>query len=119
MLKQIKFNNGTEEKILTVQSIFAYTYNAIKTVLKITLSEKDCSFSDIETLKQNTGDITYVEDDDVKSVYSGYEYAEKGFICNYNEGIFDVEIAQSSEIEARVGACEEAIESIMLMLADE
>ena len=118
MAKTITFNNGEEDKTLTVTNCFAYTYNALKTVLKLTFSESDTSFTDVEALKQNTGDITYLEDGEVKSVYIGYAFAENGFICNYADGIFNVEITQTGALDRRVSACEEAIESLMMIIGE-
>lgn len=117
-MKTITFNNGTEDITLIVQNCFAYTYNALKTVLKLTFKESDCSFTDIEALKQNTGDIVYSVDEEIKSLYSGYAYAENGFTCNYADGVFNVEITQTGALDKRVTACEEAIESLMMLFGE-
>jgi len=119
MAKKIIFNNGAEDIALVVQNCFSYTYNAMKTVLKLSISESDHSFAEIEQLKDNIGDITYTEGDDVKSVYSGYAYPENGFNCNYSNGLFDIEITQSGSLDVRVSALEEALEAVMMILSGE
>ena len=119
MAQIIRFNNGTEDIDLTVQNCYSYTYNAMKTVLKLTINETDHSFAEIEQLKNNIGDISYIVDNEVRSIYSGYEYPDKGFNCNYSDGVFELELTQSGSLDVRVTALEEAVEAIMMIIAGE
>ena len=119
MEKLITFNNGEEVKEIAVTNIFAFTYNALKTVLKIQIEGAKASFEDIQSLAQNDGAITYLVDGEIKAVYTGYEYGDAGLTINFDalNDMFNVEIVQKGSLEERISACEDAIEALMGMIS--
>lgn len=117
-MKQITFNNGTEDVTLTIQNIFAYTYNATKNVLKISVSEADHTFEEIAELKKCTGKIVFTEDGSVKSEYTGYKTGDRGFICNYAGGVFDVEVERESALDIRIDIVDGLIEELNEVLLE-
>ena len=116
MVKKITFNNGTEEKTLIVQNCFAYTYNAMKTVLKLDIAEADHSYDEITELKKCEGKISYYEDDVLKSEYEGFNLGSKGFIVNCAEGNFNVEMAQESSYSIRLDRIEATLDFVLEFL---
>ena len=125
-MTKIKFNNGTTEKSLEVESIFAYTYNAMKTVLKIQILESKHSFEEVAELRKCVGKIKVYEVTDTEKLvgeYSGFTLGDKGFVSNYkangNDMMFDIEITQESSYEVRLESIESTIEEILMMLMGE
>lgn len=117
-MQTITFNNGTEDVTLAVQSCFAYTYNAIKMVLKLVINEDDHRYSDVEKLKNVTGSIIYKEDGEIKSEYTGYTLGKDAFSCNYAKGVFSVEIERSTSDNIRMDLLEKLIKTTELNVSD-
>ncbi len=113
---QIKFNNGTEEKALNVQNCFVYTYNAVKTVLKLIISESNHAYAEVAELKNCTGKICLYEGEELKSEYTGYNLGAEGFTCNYTNGTFNVELTHEGSTELRLSALESTIDDILAIL---
>ena len=116
MAKTITFNNGEEDVTLTVQDVMSYTYNAMRTVLKIHVSEEDQSFAEISELKKCTGRITYKVDDEVVSEYTGYNKGVKGFTANWKDGLFDIELEKMLEEDNRLTQIEATLDFILTVL---
>lgn len=117
-MKTITFNNGTEEITLVVQKCFAYTYNAMKTVLKLNIAESDHSFAEVSKLKENKGTIVYREDGEVKTEYDGYTLGAVPFKCNYSNGSFDIEMNREDGTEIRLQQLELAFDDLSDVVSD-
>lgn len=118
-MKTITFNNGTEEITLVVQNCFAYTYNAMKTVLKLNIAESDHSFEEVSKLKENKGTIVYREDGVVKTEYDGYTLGAVPFKCNYFNGCsFDIEMDRENNTEIRLQQLELAVDDLSGVVSD-
>ena len=84
-VKTIKYTTKDGEKTLKVSSTpYPYLQSADKVVLKITVSEADAKSTDIEDLKNNTGVIEYMEDDEVKASFENYTCGSDGLIYGYD-----------------------------------
>ena len=84
-VKIIKYTTKDGEKTLKVSSTpYPYLQSADKVVLKITVSEADAKSTDIEDLKNNTGVIEYMEDDEVKAFFENYTCGSDGLIYGYD-----------------------------------
>ena len=116
MEKTIKFHNGTEEVTLKVQNAFAYTYDATKTVLKLKIAEEDHSFAEISELKKCESTITYYEDGEAKADYEGYILGSKGFVNNYKEGVFDIELTQENSLSIRLDKIEGMLDFVLTLV---
>ena len=118
MIKTILFNTGTEDVTLTVQNCFAYTYNAVKTVLKLNILEADHSFAEVSKLKENKGTIVYREDGEIKTEYDGYTLGAVPFKCNYSNGSFDIEMDREDDTEIRLQQLESAVDELSGVVSD-
>lgn len=108
MANQIKIGNS----VLTVTSLYPYQYNCGegREVLRIEIARADHSYPEIEALLEApAGDITYLEEGQVVTVYKGYQ---QDFRCSYANGSYQVEIARVSPLERKVAALEEQLAAL-------
>lgn len=115
VIKQIKVN----DVLLTVVDLYPYRYDygKGKEVLKIRISEENHSFEEIKgLLKACIYPIEYLENDVLKNVYENYSV---DFNCQYNNGIYSVEITRKSQQEQDIEALNGAILEIAELLGGE
>ena len=117
MIKTVRFFNGKTQIVLEVENCFEYTYNAMKTVLKLTILESKQSYDTISELKKCEGRIAFYEDEDFKTDYEGYNLGAKGFTANYMDGIFNIELAKESSYSVRLDKIEETLDFVLEFLA--
>ena len=112
-MKTITFNNGIEDITLNVQNAASFVYNAVKTTLRIIVSEADHTWDEISELSKNTGDIVYKEDDKVMFVYSGYDYPENGLTGSISDGVWTIDIVQKNDLATQINYLQDAVCEIM------
>lgn len=106
-MKQLKIGETT----LTVENVypFRYDYGQGKQVLRISVLEENHSFTDLMILKNCEADIEYLEDEVSKIIYSNYSL---DFNCQYNAGIFNIEITRKTDELIRLEALERAFSQL-------
>lgn len=98
MANSIKIGKTT----LKVENAYAYIYNygEGKEVLRLEILRENHGYAEIEAALENpAADIEYFENDELVTVYKGYN---RDFKCNYADGRYSVEITRVSELELRV-----------------
>lgn len=114
--KLIKYTTTTGEKTLKVASTpYPYLQSADKVVLKFSVSESDAKSTDIEDLKNNTGVIEYMEDDEVKASFENYTCGLDGLIYGYDSGMYSVSLLRKDATKAAVEKNTSDIEYIAIM----
>lgn len=115
-VKTIKYTTKDGEKTLKVSSTpYPYLQSADKVVLKISVSEADAKSTDIEDLKNNTGVIEYMEDDEVKASFENYTCGSDGLIYGYDSGMYSVSLLRKDTTKAAVEKNTSDIEYIAIM----
>lgn len=126
MIKLV-FNNGTEDTFLLVENVFEYTYNAIKTVLKITIREEDYTYEQFSSeLKKCTGKLFAYdlreEEGETKEVligeYNGYDLGDYGFVANMINHKWNVDLSKEGSYEMRLKANEDATEGAYALIEE-
>lgn len=115
ILKQLKI----EQTVLKVNNVYPYRYDygKGKEVLRIEISEEQHSFAEIkEVLEDCTSTIKYFENDEFKIDYEDYSL---DFNCQYNNGIYSIEITRISQQERDIETLNGAILDIAEMLGGE
>lgn len=114
--KIIKYTTVDGERTLKVSSTpYPYLQSADKVVLKISVSEADAKSTDIEELKNNTGVIEYMEDDEVKAFFENYTCGSDGLIYGYDSGMYSVSLLRKDATKAAVEKNTSDIEYIAIM----
>lgn len=100
----IKFNDNK----IKCKNIYPYVYDYGngKEVLRLEVLETDHNFDEILKLKDNTYDIYHYENEELKCVYEGYY---KDFICNYKNGIYNVEIYRISKSDLKIRSLDQQL----------
>lgn len=115
-VKTIKYTTLSGEKTLKVASTpYPYLQSVDKVVLKISVSEADAKSTDIEDLKNNTGVIEYMEDDEVKASFENYTCGSDGLIYGYDSGMYSVSLLRKDATKAAVEKNTSDIEYIAIM----
>lgn len=96
-IKKIKF--GENEIIVSNLYPYRYEYGKGNEVLRIDIPETSASFDDIKKLDSFEGIIYYYENDILKLPYENYS---AGFSCQYQDGIYSVELKRLNETERLV-----------------
>lgn len=109
MVKQLQVNST----VLVVESVypFRYDFGKGKQVLRVMVKEENHSFADLVLLKNCISNMDYLEDGALKITYTGYSL---DFNCQYNEGVFSVEVTRQSEEAARIDLLETALNEFIL-----
>lgn len=114
--KIIKYTTVDGERTLKVSSTpYPYLQSADKVVLKISVSEADAKSTDIEELKNNTGVIEYMENDEVKASFENYTCGSDGLIYGYDSGMYSVSLIRKDATKAAVEKNTSDIEYIAIM----
>lgn len=114
--KTIKYTTADGEKTLKVSSTpYPYLQNADKVVLKISVSEADAKSTDIEDLKNNTGVIEYMEDDELKASFENYTCGSDGLIYGYDSGMYSVSLLRKDAKQAAIEKNASDIEYLAIM----
>lgn len=114
--KIIKYTTVDGERTLKVSSTpYPYLQSADKVVLKISVSEADAKSTDIEELKNNTGVIEYMENDEVKASFENYTCGSDGLIYGYDSGMYSVSLLRKDAVKAAVEKNASDIEYIAIM----
>ena len=100
---------------------YVYDYGKGKEVLRIEVLEEKHTFDELLALKDNKSDIIYFENDVEKVRYQGYY---QDFVCNYQSGIYSIEITRVSQTDLKVIELENQLKQTnattdyLLMLTD-
>lgn len=114
--KTIKFTTPEGEREISLLSTpYPYLQNADVVVLKMTASESDVNFSTLVELKNNTGAIRYLEEDDEKAVYEDYTCGASGFVCGYQDGRYDVSLKRKDAKQIAIEKNAADIEYVAIM----
>ncbi len=99
--KTIRF---MDKELKVASEPYAYLQNQATgwVVLKFSISEEDATFNEIAQLKGNQGDIQYFEDGELKDVFEGHTCGAGGFVCNYANGTYSVELQRKDANTAAI-----------------
>jgi hypothetical protein len=117
MNKQLKVN----DVVISVANTYPYRYDygKGKQVLRIEIKEEECTFEKIkEVLKNCTSTIQYYESETDKdfTLKNEYENYSQEFNCQYENGIYSVEITRLSDTEQDIKALSSAVGDLALAI---
>lgn len=105
MTKKIIVNK--QELIVEELYPFRYDYGKGKEVLRIKISEVNHSFEEIkDTLKNCKNTIEYYIDGELKNEYENYSV---DFNCQYQDGIYSIEVTRLSQQEQDIESLNVAV----------
>lgn len=115
-MKTITFM-GKELPVLNTP--YAYIQQDGHVVLKLEFAESDTlGFDEIKELTDNTGVIVYKEDGATKNEFENYTCGMDGFICNYSNANYSVELRRKSALDVAVEKLDEATTNTELAIAE-
>ena len=119
MGKTLTFNNGTEEITLSITMLNKGISGGTKEALIFNVSKSDHTEEEIRSLLDNTGDITYMVDEEVKETFEGYALLpERNLDIVELEEIYIVTLIQRGDSELALMDAQDAIGELMEIVAD-
>lgn len=119
MEQTLTFNNGTEEIALFITMLNKGISGGTKEALIFNVSKEAHTEEEIRSLLDNTGDITYMVDEEVKETFEGYALLpERNLDIVELEEIYIVTLIQRGDSELALMDTQDAIGELMEIVAD-
>lgn len=119
MEQTLTFNNGTEEIALSITMLNKGISGGTKEAIIFNVSKEAHTEEEIRSLLDNTGDITYMVDEEVKETFEGYALLpERNLDIVELEEIYIVTLIQRGDSELALMDTQDAIGELMEIVAD-
>ena len=119
MEQTLTFNNGTEEIALSITMLNKGISGGTKEAIIFYVSKEAHTEEEIRSLLDNTGDITYMVDEEVKETFEGYALLpERNLDIVELEEIYIVTLIQRGDSELALMDTQDAIGELMEIVAD-
>ena len=119
MEQTLNFNNGTEEIALSITMLNKGISGGTKEAIIFNVSKEAHTEEEIRSLLDNTGDITYMVDEEVKETFEGYALLpERNLDIVELEEIYIVTLIQRGDSELALMDTQDAIGELMEIVAD-
>ena len=119
MEQTLTFNNGTEEIALSITMLNKGISGGTKEAIIFNVSKEAHTEEEIRSLLDNTGDITYMVDEEVKETFEGYALLpERNLDIVELEEIYIVTLIQRGDSERALMDTQDAIGELMEIVAD-
>ena len=119
MEQTLNFNNGTEEIALSITMLNKGISGGTKEAIIFNVSKEAHTEEEIRSLLDNTGDITYMVEEEVKETFEGYALLpERNLDIVELEEIYIVTLIQRGDSELALMDTQDAIGELMEIVAD-